>query len=581
MKKNNSVTFLSRFLNHLSDHNSPRGPVYFGIVLVILFTVAASLAPTLSKKLGSLNLRKESQEARAGLEERSKLVTLINNYRSSQNPPLPVLVEDQNLTNAACWKARDMVDNNYFAHEDRDGRTTFKRLEAFGLPTEVGGAENLALGTKTAQETFDIWKNSPGHNSNMLINFASFPVTRIGLGTAYNSNNNWKLTWVMDVTTSYQGMASLTSLSSDCSHQFQNNDPQGNLDAPSGTINCDTTNITGWASDPDTPTQTVEVHMYFDGPAGQGVGFPGIYANLTDHRYSWPIPSQFRTSTHSVYAYAINTQPGNNPLLGGSPKTYTCQLPLPTPPKLDPTAGDVDCNGKIDAVDSLYILRKVANMSINSAICNGNGFTEQKADIVDDDKIDAVDALFVLRIVAGLVTLNPPAFTSSYIDSDGDYMTDSEENQYSCLSKARKDSTANYDSDAITVNGKYLTLNNISEIVFRSSPCVRDTDGDGFGDVAEIYLGTKPDLRCGVDAWPADFNNDKKVDISDITSFMAPIRRLDTSPGDANYNRRWDLVPGKGIFAKDINLQDLTLLTTFAPPMFNGVGAFNGPTCTP
>ncbi len=54
-----------------------------------------------------------------------------------------------------------------------------------------------------------------------------------------------------------------------------------------------------------------------------------------------------------------------------------------------------------------------------------------------------------------------------------------------------------------------------------------------------------------------------------------------THPGDV----RWDLVPGKGPFLKDINIQDLTALIagqTGFPPMLGGKGtvkAFNGPVC--
>ncbi len=71
--------------------------------------------------------------------------------------------------------------------------------------------------------------------------------------------------------------------------------------------------------------------------------------------------------------------------------------------------------------------------------------------------------------------------------------------------------------------------------------------------------------------------------MTDITSFLAPVRRLGTSPGDADFSSRWDLVPGPGIFSHWININDLTALIagpTGFPPMFGGAKAFNGPTCT-
>jgi hypothetical protein len=70
-----------------------------------------------------------------------------------------------------------------------------------------------------------------------------------------------------------------------------------------------------------------------------------------------------------------------------------------------------------------------------------------------------------------------------------------------------------------------------------------------------------------------------KVDIQDIMSFIAPVRRLNTSSGEAGYDSRWDLSPGAGPFADTINMQDLTSLVTLAPPMFSGTRAFGGPTC--
>ncbi len=52
------------------------------------------------------------------------------------------------------------------------------------------------------------------------------------------------------------------------------------------------------------------------------------------------------------------------------------------------------------------------------------------------------------------------------------------------------------------------------------------------------------------------------VAVQDLTSFIAPVRRLDTSPGNANYDPYWDTVPGKGLFANVINATDLTRMLT-------------------
>jgi hypothetical protein len=122
---------------------------------------------------------------------------------------------------------------------------------------------------------------------------------------------------------------------------------------------------------------------------------------------------------------------------------------------------------------------------------------------------------------------------------------------------------------------------------------VDDADGDGFSAQAEAYLGTNAADPCGdpdaeglSSSWPADLvmgsipNSTNKVTIADLTSFMGPVRRLNTNPGSAGYHLRWDLMPGPAVFPQAINIQDLVQLVIFGPPMFGGQRAFNGPSCT-
>jgi hypothetical protein len=132
--------------------------------------------------------------------------------------------------------------------------------------------------------------------------------------------------------------------------------------------------------------------------------------------------------------------------------------------------------------------------------------------------------------------------------------------------------------------------------------CDAEDDGDGFTDAAEAWVVTNPLDNCGShtasppiysQAWPADIfsttgavpTTTNKVTIQDLTSYVAPIRRINTDPGppaDPGYHVRWDILPGGGIFSKDINIQDITTLVTVAPLMFNNVRAFGHPTaCVP
>jgi hypothetical protein len=116
---------------------------------------------------------------------------------------------------------------------------------------------------------------------------------------------------------------------------------------------------------------------------------------------------------------------------------------------------------------------------------------------------------------------------------------------------------------------------------------------------AQFKIGTDQLGPCSVGAdagqspsWPSDFvsggipDSTDKINVLDLTSFIAPpaTRKLDTAPGQANFNSRWDLNPGRGVFNNMINVTDLTALiagTSGFPPMFGGsTKAFNGPVCT-
>ena len=111
-----------------------------------------------------------------------------------------------------------------------------------------------------------------------------------------------------------------------------------------------------------------------------------------------------------------------------------------------------------------------------------------------------------------------------------------------------------------------------------------DADGDGYSDELEVlHIGTRADRSCGT-GWPSnlvdtDFSLNR-FDIADLGSFVMPLRRLDTNPGDAGFDIRWDLSPGSNL-AHDIDIADLgsTITSTRAyPPMFGGQYAF-GKTC--
>jgi len=115
---------------------------------------------------------------------------------------------------------------------------------------------------------------------------------------------------------------------------------------------------------------------------------------------------------------------------------------------------------------------------------------------------------------------------------------------------------------------------------------VFDCDGDGYVGTTESHVFTPAANRdqdpCGSDAWAAELVagsfSGNKINIGDLASFIAPVRRLNTSSGDAGFDQRWDLVPGSS-FGKTVNVQDMGNLIVLKPPMLGGMRAYNGPVC--
>jgi hypothetical protein len=111
--------------------------------------------------------------------------------------------------------------------------------------------------------------------------------------------------------------------------------PRGFLDV------ADCTTVHGWAQDPAVPTTPIFTDVYFGGPAGSS-GIFGIRLTADidrsdlcsaigscNHGFSTPTPrSLMDGASHPAYAYGINHDPnGNNTLLTGSPKSFTCTAP--------------------------------------------------------------------------------------------------------------------------------------------------------------------------------------------------------------------------------------------------------------
>jgi len=92
-------------------------------------------------------------------------------------------------------------------------------------------------------------------------------------------------------------------------------------------------------------------------------------------------------------------------------------------------------------------------------------------------------------------------------------------------------------------------------------PDSADSDGDGFINSDELYIGTDPFDDCPDgswdDAWPPDINNDTEVNIGDIMEYFA-FGAYPSEVGDPGYDNRLDLSADGSI-----NIADIMTLVPF------------------
>ncbi len=159
-------------------------------------------------------------------------------------------------------------------------------------------------------------------------------------------------------------------------------------------------------------------------------------------------------------------------------------------------------------------------------------------------------------------TLNSWELELCMSDQDGDRMPDDYEGANLCLDSLVADAGADPDGDDLASFG---------EMTLGTDPCSYDaslathSDGDGFTDGLEQFLGTDPLDGCpdvtgtpglcpgpscdGHDAWPPDLDIDREVDIADvITGFLGKI----LAPEE--YDRRADFKADGQLRVADIIL---------------------------
>lgn len=120
------------------------------------------------------------------------IINLTNKERSANN--LQILNENKILDNVANNKAKDILEKQYFAHTNPDGKPFYKWVEEGGYNYNYAG-ENLAIDFDESEEILNAWMGSPAHRDNIINN----NYTEIGIGIASGTFENHPSTIVVQI----------------------------------------------------------------------------------------------------------------------------------------------------------------------------------------------------------------------------------------------------------------------------------------------------------------------------------------------------------------------------------------------
>ena len=119
---------------------------------------------------------------------------IINQYRRDNGlKPLAISAE---LTAAAKSHSRDLAKWDRTSHYRSDGSNPWDRVKRSGYKPRLA-AENVGTGQISFDEVMKGWKNSPGHNKNLLLADAQ----QMGLALVYEPKTEFKSFWTLVVGT--------------------------------------------------------------------------------------------------------------------------------------------------------------------------------------------------------------------------------------------------------------------------------------------------------------------------------------------------------------------------------------------
>lgn len=126
---------------------------YYFVFLLVLKIISVSLIFYLPQNFFFAEITKTA------------LFDLVNQERKKLG--LPTLKQNLILDQAAYLKAKDILERDYFAHWNPEGKSPWYFFELAGYDYKAAG-ENLAIGFLDSEEVFKAWMDSPSHRSNIL-----------------------------------------------------------------------------------------------------------------------------------------------------------------------------------------------------------------------------------------------------------------------------------------------------------------------------------------------------------------------------------------------------------------------------
>lgn len=315
---------------------------------VLAFAALATLGPASRATYADTAIDSEEQS----------FIDLLNQHRVSIS--LAPLLLDASMTNAAEWMSRDMGEKAYFSHTDSLGRSPWTRLCDFGYCYNTWKGENIAAGYVTGSSVFQGWYDSPGHKANM----EGSHYTVMGLARVYVAGSPYGYYWTNDF---------------------------GGYTVPGG-------------SPPPAPTSTpTPTATTAPSPSPTKTPSPSLSPPVSPT----PTPTPTLTPTPTPTATATPVKTGT-PSATATPSMTNSPAPTASPALL---LADVDCDDELTAVDSVRILQYTAGLppaSISDCPPVGSaslgaaaGGARYRGDVDCNGRVNTMDALIVLKAMTG------------------------------------------------------------------------------------------------------------------------------------------------------------------------------------